>query len=54
MILPFNVEAKETVRLYLFHSNSCIHCAEEKAYLEKIKKKYAKKKIFHYVFYILG
>ena len=39
MILPFNVEAEETVRLYLFHSNSCIHCAEEKAYLEKIKKK---------------
>ena len=48
MILPFNVEAKETLRLYLFHSNSCIHCAEEKAYLEKIKKKYDYLEIYMY------
>ena len=31
-----NIEAKN-VDLYLFHSESCPHCAEEREYLEKIK-----------------
>ncbi len=32
-----NVEAKN-VDVYLFHSDSCPHCAKEREYLEKIKK----------------
>lgn len=33
----FGVEAKN-VDVYLFHSDSCPHCAKEREYLEKIKK----------------
>lgn len=38
--LPIDINAEEKVRLYLFHSNSCPHCADEKAFLEEIKDKY--------------
>jgi len=38
--LPIDIKAEEKVRLYLFHSNSCPHCADEKAFLEEIKDKY--------------
>lgn len=38
--IPFTASAKETVRIYLFHSDSCIHCAKERAYLEELKNKY--------------
>lgn len=40
LLIPFNVNAEEKVRLYLFHSKSCIHCAQARSYLEEIKDKY--------------
>lgn len=46
--LPINIKAEETVRLYLFHSNSCVHCAEAKSYLEEIKDKYDYLEIYMY------
>ena len=41
------VNAKD-VKLYLFHSSSCPHCKEERAYLKKIKKKYDYIKVKEY------
>ena len=41
------VNAKD-VKLYLFHSSSCTHCKEERAYLKKIKKKYDYIKVKEY------
>lgn len=48
LILPIKIEAKQTVRLYLFYSDSCIHCKEEKKYLEKLQKKYDYLEIYTY------
>ena len=33
-----NVNAKDKVTLYLFHGDGCPHCAEEKVFLEDLKK----------------
>ena len=41
------VNAKD-VKLYLFHSSSCPHCKEERAYLKKLKKKYDYIKVKEY------
>ena len=41
------VNAKDE-KLYLFHSSSCPHCKEERAYLKKIKKKYDYIKVKEY------
>lgn len=36
------------VNFYLFHSNSCSHCQEEKAWLKSIEKQYSYLKIHYY------
>ena len=48
-IIP-NVKAKEKnqVKLYLFYSSTCPHCAKEKKYLETIKDKYDNLTIYKY------
>ena len=48
-IIP-NVKAKEKnqVKLYLFYSSTCPHCAKEKKYLETIEEKYDNLTIYKY------
>ena len=41
------VYAKD-VKLYLFHSSTCPHCKEERAYLKKLQKKYDYLKVKEY------
>lgn len=41
-------EGKYKVNLYLFHSNSCSHCQEEKAWLKTIEKDYKYLNIHYY------
>lgn len=41
LLLPFRVEALESVKLYLFYSRTCPHCASEKVFLEELQKKYS-------------
>lgn len=44
-----SVKAKEhEVKLYLFYSSTCPHCAKEKEYLKKIEKKYDNLKVYKY------
>ena len=44
-----SVQAKENkVKLYLFYSSTCPHCAREKEYLKKLEKKYDNLKIYKY------
>ena len=40
LLFPTTSKALEKVKLYLFYSNSCPHCAAEKEYLNSIKSKY--------------
>ena len=39
-LLPISVKAKEKVNLYLFHSETCVHCQAEIKYLKELEKKY--------------
>lgn len=39
-IFPISSKALEQVKLYLFYSNSCPHCREEREYLNDIQNKY--------------
>lgn len=43
-----NVLAKETVRIYLFHSDTCPHCAQEKELLKSLEKKYDYIEVYQY------
>ena len=43
-----NVNAEEKINLYLFHGDGCPHCAEEKEYLEDLKKEYKELNIIQY------
>lgn len=44
-----SVQAKENkVKLYLFYSSTCPHCAKEKKYLKELEKKYDNLKIYKY------
>lgn len=44
-----SVQAKENkVKLYLFYSSTCPHCAKEKEYLKELEKKYDNLKIYKY------
>ncbi|MBP3461408.1 MAG: hypothetical protein J6K21_03255 [Bacilli bacterium] len=44
-----NVKAKDNeVKLHLFYSSTCPHCAKEKEYLKTIEKKYKNLKIYKY------
>lgn len=40
-LFSIKIRALEPVTLYLFYSKSCPHCAEEKIFLETLKKKYS-------------
>ncbi|MDD2434793.1 MAG: thioredoxin domain-containing protein [Bacilli bacterium] len=46
--LPFMIEAKEEVNIYLFHANWCGHCKEEIIFLNKIENEYDNIKIIKY------
>ncbi len=48
IILSISTEAKEKVKLYLFHGDGCPHCAEEIKFLEKISQKYDNLEIVKY------
>lgn len=41
LFLPKPIKALEKVKLYLFYSDSCLHCREEKEYLNRIQSKYS-------------
>jgi thiol-disulfide isomerase/thioredoxin len=40
LLLPISISAKEKVNIYLFHSETCMHCQAEIEYLNEIKKEY--------------
>ncbi|MCI9233947.1 MAG: hypothetical protein HFH08_05065 [Bacilli bacterium] len=40
-VFPNDIEALEKVKLYLFYSDSCPHCAAEKEYLSTLQKKHS-------------
>lgn len=40
LIIPFSTKAKEEVNLYLFYSDTCPHCANEKVFLKEMETKY--------------
>ena len=48
MLFIPSVKAKNQVKLYLFYSKTCPHCAREKEYLSKIEKKYDNLEIIKY------
>ena len=48
ILLPISVSAKEKVNLYLFHSETCVHCQAEIKYLKELEKKYDNLKIHLY------
>ena len=37
LILPFSVNAKEKVKVYLFRGEGCPHCQEAEAFFDSIK-----------------
>ena len=46
--ISISVVSAKDVNLYLFHSSTCPHCKEERAYLKKLKKKYDYLKVKEY------
>lgn len=48
LIIPFKISAKEQVRLYLFYSDTCPHCASEELLLEDLQKKYDNLVVYKY------
>jgi len=48
LLLPISISAKEKVNLYLFHSETCMHCQAEIEYLNKLKEEYDNLKIHLY------
>lgn len=48
LLLPISISAKEKVNLYLFHSETCMHCQTEIEYLNKLKEEYDNLKIHLY------
>lgn len=48
LIIPFKISAKEQVRLYLFYSDTCPHCASEELLLEDLQKKYDNLIVYKY------
>lgn len=50
LIFPLLTFAKEEdeLKLYFFHGKGCPHCAEEKKFLNNIKKKYSNLKVIKY------
>lgn len=48
MFLSISYISAKDVKLYLFHSSTCPHCKEERAYLKKLQKKYDYLKVKEY------
>lgn len=48
LFIPFKIQAKENVNIYLFHLDTCPHCKEEKAFLNELTEKYDNIKIYQY------
>lgn len=48
LLLPISISAKEKVNLYLFHSETCMHCQAEIRYLNELKEEYDNLKIHLY------
>ena len=48
LLLPIIISAKEKVNLYLFHSETCMHCQAEIEYLNTLKEEYDNLKIHLY------
>lgn len=48
MFLSISYISAKDVNLYLFHSSTCPHCKEERAYLKKLQKKYDYLKVKEY------
>ena len=46
--ISISIVSAKDVNLYLFHSSTCPHCKEERAYLKKLKKKYDYLKVIEY------
>lgn len=46
--ISISIVSAKDVNLYLFHSSTCPHCKEERAYLKKLKKKYDYLKVKEY------
>lgn len=46
--IEYENEGKYKVNLYLFHSNSCSHCQDEKEWLRTIEKEYDYLNIYYY------
>ena len=48
LLLPISISAKEKVDLYLFHSETCMHCQAEREYLKELESEYDNLKIHLY------
>lgn len=48
LLLPISISAKEKVNLYLFHSETCMHCQAEIEYLKELESEYDNLKIHLY------
>ena len=48
LLLPISISAKEKVNLYLFHSETCMHCQAEIEYLNNLEKEYDNLKVHLY------
>ncbi|MDD3187257.1 MAG: hypothetical protein PHD02_02150 [Bacilli bacterium] len=48
LFIPQRVEAKEEVRLYLFYSSTCPHCASEEVLLDDLEDKYDNLTVYKY------
>ena len=48
LLLPISINAKEKVNLYLFHSETCMHCQAEIKYLKELEKEYDNLKVHLY------
>ena len=48
LLLPISISAKEKVNLYLFHSETCMHCQAEIKYLKELEKEYDNLKVHLY------
>ena len=48
ILMPFNVKASENIDLYLFYSETCMHCKEEMQFLDSIKDQYPRLNL-HYL-----
>lgn len=48
MFISVSIVRAKDVNLYLFHSSTCPHCKEERAYLKDLKKKYDYLKVKEY------